>query len=115
MILTTFHADVLLQVLSPLEMLRNVLEMSVKLPPTTADVASIVVQIDKICNLAKGETSSDVVKDIVRNDRLTGECRQRLKEVEIRKKIKKAERIKAKDRWYGWNCETCGEEFRGRK
>lgn len=97
--------------LSPLEVLRNVLEMSVKLPPTTADLAGMEVPINRICNLAKGETSSDVVKDIARNDRLTGECRQRLKEVAIRKKIKKAERTKAKDQWYGWNCKTCGEEF----
>ena len=85
--------------------------MSVQLPRTTASLANISAKIDSICDRAKGKTSLPVAKDIAENDQLTEECRQRLKAGEMRKKIKKAERIKAKDRWYAWHCETCGEEF----
>jgi len=36
---------------------------------------------------------------------------QQLKDSKTRMKVKKANRTRAKDLWYTWHCETCGEEF----
>ncbi|KAL9066392.1 MAG: hypothetical protein Q9161_007611 [Pseudevernia consocians] len=84
-------------ILSPLATLRNASEVSVEFPPTTAVLGTISVMTDSICNHAKGKASRPVAKDIAENDYLTERCRQRLKDMEMRKKIKKAERTKAKD------------------
>lgn len=59
----------------------------------------------------KGKTTSTLAKEIEKYDQLTEQCRERLRESEVRKIIKKANRTKAKDMWYWWHCEMRDEEF----
>lgn len=59
----------------------------------------------------KGKTSGTVAKEMEAYELLTTECHERLKKAALRNMIKKANRTQAKDMWYEWHCETCGEEF----